>query len=187
MTVQDPEGKVPNRGNMLSWGIHYPPKYDPKTGRYAYGLYYLAQSAETGYLYFGGENARFHDCLTADDSTAGAESVPRLQCALPRFFGKDDSHPWPLVGSWTGIMGFSSDGLPVVGRLSTPLTGREGDGEWVAAAFNGYGMANCILSGEALARMMLGEDVSDSLPGAYGTHSGRWEDAAAVQPVKSVL
>ena len=176
MTVQDPGHHVPNRGDTLSWAIHYPPRYDPESERYAYGLYYLAQSAKTGYFYFGGENIRFHDCLTADDSTTAAESVPNLQCTLPRLFGKDDSQVWPLVASWSGIMGFSSDGLPVVGRLSTSLTGREGNGEWIAAAFNGYGMANCLLSGEALARMMLGEDVSDWLPDAYGNHPRRWED-----------
>lgn len=178
MTVQDPGHHVPNCGNTRSWGIRYPPKYDPESERYAYGLYYLIQNAKTGFFYFGGENARFRDCFTADDSTIGPESVPNLQRTLPRLFGKDDSEMWPLVASWTGIMGFTSDSLPVVGRLSSPLTGRKGDGEWIAAAFNGYGMANCLLSGEALARMMLGEDISDWFPDAYGTHSRRWETLA---------
>lgn len=182
MTVQDPGTDVPNCGDTLSWGIHYPPRYDPESERYAYGLYYLAQSAKMGYFYFGGENARLHDCLTADDGTVGPGSVLHLQRTLPRFFGKDDSRPWSLVGSWAGIMGFSSDGLPVVGCLPSALTGRDGDGEWVAAAFNGYGMANCLLSGEALARMILGENVSDWLPDAYGIHFRRWETAKPVKP-----
>jgi glycine/D-amino acid oxidase-like deaminating enzyme len=65
-------------------------------------------------------------------------------------------------------MGFSSDGLPLVGRLPSTLTGRKGTGEWIAAAFNGYGMVNCLMSGEALALMILGENVSDWLPDAYG-------------------
>lgn len=184
MTVQDPGTNVPNQGHRLSWGIHYPPKYDPETARYAYGLYYLAQSAKTGYFYFGGENARFQDCVTADDSTVGPGSVPHLQQTLPRFFGNRHSQAWPLVSSWSGIMGFSSDGLPVVGQLPSSLTGRQGDGEWIAAAFNGYGMANCLLSGEALAQMMLGEDVIDWLPEAYGINSQRLRDK---KPVKSVL
>lgn len=189
MTVQDPGNKVANQGHRLSWGIHYPPKYDPETERYAYGLYYLSQSPKMGYFYFGGENARFRDCVTADDSTVGPGSVSHLQQALPRFFGEDYSRPWTLVSSWSGIMGFSSDGLPVVGQLPSSLTGRDGDGEWIAAAFNGYGMANCLLSGEALARMMLGEDVSDWLPDAYGIHSLRLGNTANIdgKPVKSVL
>jgi glycine/D-amino acid oxidase-like deaminating enzyme len=57
--------------------------------------------------------------------------------------------------------------LPLVGRLSPTLTGRRGEGEWIAAAFNGYGMANCLMAGEALALMILGEKVNDWLPGAY--------------------
>lgn len=64
-------------------------------------------------------------------------------------------------------MGFSFDELPLVGKLPRSLTNRGGDGEWIAAAFNGYGMANCLLSGEALVKMMLGEDVSGCFPGAY--------------------
>ena len=187
MTVQDPAGNVPNQGHSLSWGIHYPPKYDPESEKYAYGLHYLAQSAKTGYFYFGGENARFNDCLTADDATTGPGSVDHLQRVLPRLFGQGDK-PWPLVSSWSGIMGFSADGLPVVGRLPSRVTRRAGDGEWIAAAFNGYGMANCLLSGEALALMMLGEDVSDCLPDAYGADLGRFEHAVPEKkPVKSVL
>ena len=69
-------------------------------------------------------------------------------------------------------MGFSADGLPLVGRLTAPLTGRKGEGEWIAAAFNGYGMANCLMSGEAVALMMLGESPSD-LPKAYGLDEKR--------------
>ena len=189
MTVQDPGSRVPNDGKKLSWGIHYPPNYDPQTERYAYGLFYLAQSAKTGYFYFGGENARFQDCVTADDSTVGPGSVPHLQETLPRLFGDRDPRVWRLVSSWSGIMGFSSDSLPVVGQLPASLTRRGGDGEWIAAAFNGYGMANCLLSGEALGRMMLGEDVSECLPEAYGIYSGRLERAMASKekPMKSVL
>lgn len=188
MTVQNPESKVPNQGHSLSWGIHYQPRYDPESEKYAYGLYYLAQSARTGYFYFGGENTRLRDCLTADDTTTGPGSVGHLQWVLPRLFGKVDEEPWPVVSSWSGIMGFSADGLPVVGRLPSKVTRRSGDGEWIAAAFNGYGMANCLLSGAALALMMLGEDVSDWLPGAYGADLRRFEHAVPEgKSVKSVL
>ncbi|KAG0159694.1 hypothetical protein PDIDSM_7217 [Penicillium digitatum] len=168
MTVQDSQNAVSNQGTTVSWGFHYPPSYDPETQRLGYGLYYLGQSAKTGYFYFGGEHARFEESVSADDSFVTDHSVKHLEGALPRFFGKDDTSNWRLVSSWSGIMGYSSDGLPMVGRLSPKLTGREGDGEWIAAAFNGYGMANSLISGEALALMILGEDMSDWLPVAYG-------------------
>ncbi|CAI7576804.1 unnamed protein product [Penicillium pancosmium] len=172
MTVQDPGTSVANQGDSVSWGFHYPPTHDPATGRSGFGLYYLGQSAKTGYFYFGGENARVDDTVSADDSFVGENSVSHLQSVLPRFFGKNESAPWKLVSSWSGIMGFSSDGLPLVGRLPSSISGRSGEGEWIAAAFNGYGMANCLLSGEALALMALGERV-DWLPSAYGLDEKR--------------
>lgn len=184
MTVQDPEGSVPNQGSSVSWGFHFPPTFDPQTEKRGYGLYYLGQSADSGYFYFGGEQARFDESLTADDSHVAEHSVEHLQTVLPRFFGKEADAPWRLVGSWSGIMGFSSDGLPLVGRLPSSLTGRKGEGEWIAAAFNGYGMANCLLSGKALALMMLGENANDSLPEAYRLEEERLKHL--LTPSKSI-
>ena len=77
-------------------------------------------------------------------------------------------------------MGDSPDGLPIVGRLSSALSGRKGEGEWIAAAFNGYGMANSLMSGEALALMILGQDVSDWLPIAYGLGERRLQETLTV-------
>ncbi|KAJ5795887.1 uncharacterized protein N7518_004427 [Penicillium psychrosexuale] len=180
MTVQDPQNAVPNQGTAVSWGFHYPPTYDPATQRLGFGLYYLGQSAKTGYFYFGGEHARFDESISADDSFVTDDSVKHLEDVLPRFFGKNDKSDWRLVSSWSGVMGYSPDGLPIVGRLSPEMTGREGDGEWIAAAFNGYGMANSLLSGEALALMILGEDVSDWLPASYGLGEKRLRETLTV-------
>lgn len=117
------------------------------------------------------------ESISTDDSVVGEHEVSHLQHVLPRFFGQNRNSPWRLVSSWSGIMGFSADGLPLVGRLPSALTGRKGEGEWIAAAFNGYGMANCLMSGEALASMMMGEPVSDWLPEAYGLGEKRLRDA----------
>ncbi|CAI7616757.1 unnamed protein product [Penicillium glandicola] len=187
MTVQDPQNAVSNQGTSVSWGFHYPPSYDPETQRLGYGLYYLGQSAKTGYFYFGGEHARFDESVTADDSFVADHSVKDLEVALPQFFGKNDRSSWRLISSWSGIMGCTSDGLPMVGQLSPALTGREGDGEWIATAFNGYGMANSLLSGEALALMILGEDVSDWLPDAYGLGEKRLQDTLTVLKAVNAL
>ncbi|KAJ6138819.1 FAD dependent oxidoreductase [Penicillium samsonianum] len=187
MTVQDSQNAVSNQGAAVSWGFHYPPSYDPETQHLGYGLYYLGQSAKTGYFYFGGEHARFDESISADDSFVADHSVKHLEVVLPRFFGKNDTSDWRLVSSWSGIMGYSSDGLPIVGRLSPTLTGREGDGEWIAAAFNGYGMANSLMSGEALALMILGEDVSDWLPVAYGLGEKRLRETLTVPGAVNAL
>lgn len=88
MTVQDPGTSLPNQGKSVSWGFHYPPTYDPDTLRHGYGLYYLGQSAKTGYFYFGGENTRMDEAVSADDSFIASHSVAHLRSVLPRFFGK---------------------------------------------------------------------------------------------------
>lgn len=174
MTVQDPGQSVPNRASSISWAFHYPVSYNKENQHCDHGLYYLLQNKQTGYFFFGGESAPWSYSISADDSFMERYAVEHLRRDLPRYFGKAKSGPgpgsdsdWQLVSAWSGIMGFSFDELPLVGKLPRSLTNRGGDGEWIAAAFNGYGMANCLLSGEALVKMMLGEDVSGCFPGAY--------------------
>ncbi|MFQ6016103.1 MAG: NAD(P)/FAD-dependent oxidoreductase [Anaerolineae bacterium] len=61
---------------------------------------------------------------------------------------------WPALKgirveqAWTGIMGFSQDGWPIVGTLP----GR-GD-QFVAAGFTGHGMPVCFLAGKAIAEII---------------------------------
>ena len=52
---------------------------------------------------------------------------------------------------WTGIIGWSMDGLPFVG----PLPGN--DTAFVCAGFSGHGMTQAWLSGKATANMVLGK------------------------------
>lgn len=47
------------------------------------------------------------------------------------------------------------------------MTGRKGEGEWIAAGFNGYGMVNSWGCGKALARLMVGMDVGEDFPTSY--------------------
>ncbi|KAE8405957.1 FAD dependent oxidoreductase [Aspergillus pseudonomiae] len=176
MTVQDAGNIMINRGGDLSWGFHYPVIYDKESRRYAAGLYYLMQNTKTGYFFFGGEDTRIDHCLSSDDSQVEEGSIRHLQEKLPQFLGYKGAEQWRLAGGWSGIMGFSADGLPVVGRVETSMTGRQGEGEYVAAAFNGYGMANCLLAGEALAKIMMGKDTSACLPKAYGIHETRLKE-----------
>lgn len=115
MTVQGPGTTVSNQGKSVSWGFHFSLTYDPETQRHGYGLDYLGQSAKMGYLYFGGENTSMDETVSADDTFVASHSVAHLRSVLLRFFGKEDTAPWKLVSSWSGIMGFSSDGLPWFG------------------------------------------------------------------------
>lgn len=74
-------------------------------------------------------------------------------------------------------MGFTQDGVPYVGQLAAKTTGRPGNGQWIACGFNGYGMPYCWMAGEALANMILGQDVSDWLPEAFLVSEGRLSPA----------
>lgn len=73
----------------------------------------------------------------------------------------------------TNLLGFTSDGLPLVGRLPKEATQREGQGEWVSAGFNGYGMANAWLCGQHIADSVLGREDAQSVPQTYKISSER--------------
>ena len=68
---------------------------------------------------------------------------------------------------WTGVMGFTSDGLPLVGRVPKEASGRDGSCEFIAAGFNGYGMANAWLAGKHVAESLLGLENAEPVPQAY--------------------
>ncbi|EKD16287.1 uncharacterized protein L3040_009481 [Drepanopeziza brunnea f. sp. 'multigermtubi'] len=174
MTVQRSPPTFPNIGSTRSWSTHARPTYDSTTGRCSLGLYYMTQNAKTGDIFLGGEEKPLGEILTSDDTTAGdGFAVQNLQDLPGAWFGEavfpPEGKEERLRSSWSGIMGFTGDGLPLVGNLEEGLTGRKGGGEWIAAGFNGYGMVNCWMSGIAVANMVLGRggDNKGWFPEAY--------------------
>lgn len=167
MTVQDLGPSVPNLGSEKSFGFHYTPVFDEETNTLADGLWYLTQNAKSGYFFFGGEKGTMDDTLTADDTTVTKTSLDHLQHILPTFFNYTGVKEDPLVAAWSGVMGFTADGAPYVGRIPESITGRHGNGEWIVAGFNGYGMPYCWMAGEALASIVVGEDPKEYLPEVY--------------------
>ncbi|KAF4334208.1 FAD dependent oxidoreductase superfamily [Fusarium beomiforme] len=128
------------------------------------------QNALTERIWIGNETAYMKDILTPDDTYVPDEAKQALSTVLPKLFW----HGWGLEtvseieSIWSGIQGHTADGLPVVGKIPESLTGTaDDDGQWIAAGFNGYGMDKCWLTGEALVKMMLGEDVSEWFPQAF--------------------
>jgi hypothetical protein len=111
----------------------------------------------------------------------------------PKYWGVDDQRG-RVMDHWTGIMGFTIDVLPFVGRVEERLTGRRvpkaaqprGAGreekgvvhpaEWIAAGYNGQGMVHAWLCGVAVGLMVLGmEDVKvDARPGIPGGKVVDW-------------
>ncbi|KAF2799862.1 FAD dependent oxidoreductase [Melanomma pulvis-pyrius CBS 109.77] len=175
MTVQDLEGRVPNRGDHMSWSLHHAPKFDPSTGLTQIGTFYLQQNHHSRLFFFGGERKNATETLTADDSVESNTSVEGLQEKLSTLFGLDPGVLSRVVSSWSGIMGFTSDGLPLVGKLDESVTGRAGRSEWIAAGFNGMGMSMCVLAGERLAKKILGQEDVGIIPGAFEVTKERLE------------
>ncbi|KAJ0415414.1 FAD dependent oxidoreductase [Aspergillus carlsbadensis] len=165
MTVQELAPAI-RRSIPTSWAIHYTPSVDEHTGAYADGLTYGMQSAKSGYYLFGGAKCTPGELISSDDTVVVDSSVGFLQESVTSLFGQRTQNS-KLISAWSGVMCFSSDSLPLVGRLPAELTNRAGAGEWICGAYNGYGMASAWLAGESLALMMLGEPLRDHLPDVF--------------------
>jgi glycine/D-amino acid oxidase-like deaminating enzyme len=138
----------------------------------------MQQNAKTGDLFVGGDVQRLDDFLSSDDSVVSADSAANLTTLLPKkLFSKGWTNPITnselssapaLHRVWSGILSMTADQIPIVGSVPISVSGRSVDkGEWIAAGFNGYGMSNCWLSGEAIALMALGQPKPEWLPEAY--------------------
>lgn len=87
-------------------------------------------------------------------------------------------HGWEDTGAnvdqiWTGVMGYSYDSHPHMGRVP------EREGQFVVAGFNGHGMPVIFLGAEGVAKMV-GDDVTfeeTGLPSLFKTSKERMEKA----------
>ena len=149
----------------------------------------------------------------SDDSAYDMGIASHIQGALPEYFGRanwgaegvpdpprsatdaDAPSPWAsgrVMALWTGIMGFSADMQPWVGRVPSTVSDRavppppmpahraltsasplEKDaavcsltapGEWVSAGYSGEGMVHAWLCAHALALMLLGLEEEQGVP-----------------------
>ncbi|KAJ5758597.1 hypothetical protein N7520_005753 [Penicillium odoratum] len=155
----------PLLGNQVSWTYRSKPTMDPSTAIASIGLYYAQQNAKTGDLWIGGEMQRIDDILSSDDSVVSEQAKMNLTSIVPKML--HGAEPVKTIGVWSGIMGFTADGLPMVGQLPNAFTGRTGRGEWIAAGYNGHGMDKAWSCGEAVARMLLGEGVPSWMPNCF--------------------
>ncbi|KAF2153877.1 FAD dependent oxidoreductase [Myriangium duriaei CBS 260.36] len=158
MSVQKPGPAFPRLGDHISWSHHSQPLIDLDSGTLTLGLYYLQQNATTGEIWVGGEVTTVEDLITADDRAVGAIAGKNLGAILPSILR--DVEPFEVRRIWSGIMGFTGDGMPLVGQVPASLSGREGKREWISAGYNGHGMDKAWLCGAAAAKMAIGEDLT---------------------------
>ncbi|CAH0042085.1 unnamed protein product, partial [Clonostachys rhizophaga] len=181
MSVQEASPTL-NKGDFRSWSGMNQQSLDPDTGMYKSGLFYLQQNAHTGDIWVGTEVSHLRDTLSSDDTYISSDSWEELSKFLPNYFlGWGKAELGRIKGIWAGIQGHTTDGLPLVGKIPEKVTGRPGStGEWIAAGFNGYGMDKCWLTGQALAKMVLGQEVDEWFPKCYYISEARVEQAMSM-------
>ena len=118
------------------------------------GYQYWRQLAD-GRLVVGGWRNQSFATEATDDETPG----PPVQDHLERFVRETLALPAaraPIARRWAGIMAFSADGLPLVGRV--PGTERC----YIAGAYTGHGNAYAILSARVTADLIRGQPNPDA-------------------------
>ncbi|KAK4151523.1 FAD dependent oxidoreductase [Chaetomidium leptoderma] len=108
----------------------------------------LVRAPDDGLMEFG----------TTDDSALNEGISEYLKETAPRYFGPswgEDDPEGRVRSEWTGIMGFSPDGLPFVGEVPGE------SGLWVSCSFQGNGMVLCWMCARALVEMMEGRDSAE--------------------------
>lgn len=169
MSTQKPPAAFGNHGRALTWSRVGGGSFDMATGVVELGLYYSNQNPDSGDIFIGGEKTKLNEVFISDDSVVGAPCEENIRTKLPKCYTKgwEDVSEHEVKKVWSGIMGFTGDRLPLVGKLPAEATNRDGGDEWIAAGFNGYGMPLCWSSGEAVAKMILGQEVDDFLPESF--------------------
>lgn len=116
------------------------------TALYAnWGYEYLRQLADGTLLAGGGRKKYRHLEVGYDDTT-----TPDVQAAVSAFLGRYFPEVGPVVQRrWSGVMGFTSDGVPVVGTLPhAPAVG-------FAIGFNGHGLGIGLVTAERAVEQLL--------------------------------
>jgi len=93
----------------------------------------------------------------ADEETWADHPTGAVQRAIEEFHFGLFGRRYPVVARWAGTMGFSPDGLPLVGPLADPRI-------WFVGAFTGHGMSLArVVAEEAVDAMLAGSEPPFSL------------------------
>ncbi|KAJ4375955.1 hypothetical protein N0V83_001234 [Neocucurbitaria cava] len=116
-----------------------------------------------GHLMFGGGRGagNLPNIGISDDSVIDEGAAAYLRGALLKVLELDGEtegvRELKAAQQWTGIMGYSRDDHPWVGKVP----GKEG--LWLCGGYTGHGMPNGTLCGKAVVDMVLGEDSGEDL------------------------
>lgn len=164
MTVQRPGSGLPRTGLSGTYSFIYDNGYEymiprPQGSKFAGDIAIgggLAKAASEGIYEYG----------TVDDTTTDPVILDYLRNSTVKYFGSNWGNDDPegrIRKAWTGIMGYSADGFPIVGQVPNE------DELYIAASFQGLGMVLCFYSAKALVQMMnkIDEKELDWFPMAF--------------------
>jgi glycine/D-amino acid oxidase-like deaminating enzyme len=123
----------------------------------------LTKAAEEGLYEYG----------NTDDTSLNKDISAYLRETTTRYFGSnwgEDAKEGSVRKEWTGIMGYSPDGYPLVGKMP------DEKGLFISASFQGHGMVLCFLCSRALTEMLLDRDgpaLDGWFPKAFRVHQER--------------
>ena len=190
MTVQ----KLPDQKDIKSqsWILEYGKGYN-----------YMTQNASTGEYFLGGGfmqggNSGLDNIGNPEDNQQDTLALCHLHGVLPHVFKTSESsndqaskecHGSILKSAWTGILGYSCDGRPWVGKLPSTISERRPEhlptsspvmpGEWIAAGFCGNGMVYCWRTGQAVASMIWKDETPEWFPESLLPTERRFQSSVA--------
>ncbi|KND91692.1 hypothetical protein TOPH_03877 [Tolypocladium ophioglossoides CBS 100239] len=163
MTAQRPGIHFPQSHGKRSWSIIYNQCFDYVTQR-PDGEDGTPGDVMLGGGLFNSKEQGLDQIGVWDDSRMDAWPLMHIRGSLQTVFEPRWGAEGGLKKAWTGIMGFTGDMMPFVGRLPATKEDRpmdEGSGQWIAAGFNGDGMVWAWLCGTAAGVMVLGKEDED--------------------------
>ncbi len=138
---------TPRRGQMIS--VRYPDGSGVRLDRSYYfnhGSEYCRQTPD-GTIVFGGCRTRHADREVGFEDRTTA----RVQGDIERWVRDLLGPGYQVTARWAGIMGFTPDGLPLVGPTPTFASGRV----WFCGGFTGHGMSMGVRTAQLAAEAML--------------------------------
>lgn len=153
VTAHRPGSGMPNEGLRYTYSFIY-------DGGYEYMISRRPRLKLAGDIIIGGGLTKaaergLYEFGTTDDATTDPVIVSYLRDSTTNYYGQNwgqDDQDGKVRKEWSGIMGYSADGFPLIGQIP------DMNGLYVAASFQGHGMVLCFSSATALATMMAGGD-----------------------------
>ncbi|KAI9804252.1 MAG: hypothetical protein M1833_007059 [Piccolia ochrophora] len=151
--AQRPGKDMPQKGLRNTYSMVY------STG-YEYMISQQPGSKNEGDLIMGGglrqaKDEGLYEYGETDDTSLNPIISKHLRECTPAYFRDSwgqDNEEGRVRMEWTGIMGYTPDGFPLIGKMPGE------DGLYVSAAFQGHGMVLSFLCARALTEILLGND-----------------------------